>query len=63
MTTILHRNPRRQSFPDGPLADAAGEIVSQAFTPGGAWINRRKGVSGELCNVIAELAGLGPHLR
>jgi hypothetical protein len=45
MTTILHRNPRRQSFPDGPLADAAGEIVSQAFTPGGAWINRRKGVS------------------
>jgi hypothetical protein len=53
MATILHRNPRRLSFSDEPLADAAGETVSQAFTPGS--LNRRKGLSGELCNLIAEL--------
>ncbi len=63
MDTILHRNPRRHSFPDAPLADAAGETLSQDFTPGGAWVNRRKGVSRELCNTIAELAGLGPRSR
>jgi hypothetical protein len=63
MKRILHHNPQRQSFSDGPLADAGDESASQGFTPGGAYIHRRTGLPAGLSNVLAELNGLGPRAR